>query len=149
MSTRASNWVWELEDLGPSETLVLLALADQANDAGVAWPAQGSLARRARQTDRNVRRMLVKLERMGLLSVERRSSSHGRKSNRYRLHVGARIGESLESRQPDELSGCGGACGCPARGQLARFVGFRWNLGNRTIGPVAQEDRLSGCATGH
>ena len=106
VSTRASNWVWELEDLGPSETLVLLALADQANDAGVAWPAQGSLARRARQTDRNVRRMLVKLERMGLLSVERRSSSHGRKSNRYRLHVGARIGESLESRQPDELSGC-------------------------------------------
>lgn len=106
MSTRASNWVWELEDLGPSEMLVLLALADQANDAGVAWPAQGSLARRARQTDRNVRRMLVKLERMGLLSVERRSSSHGRKSNRYRLHVGARIGESLESRQPDELSGC-------------------------------------------
>ena len=148
MSTRASNWVWELEDLGPSEMLVLLALADQANDAGVAWPAQGSLARRARQTDRNVRRMLVKLERMGLLSVERRSSSHGRKSNRYRLHVGARIGESLESRQPDELSGCGGpvdarpagnspdssvSVGISATGQSVR-------LRKRTDCPVVQPD---------
>ena len=135
MSTRASNWVWELEDLGPSETLVLLALADQANDAGVAWPAQGSLARRARQTDRNVRRMLVKLERMGLLSVERRSSSHGRKSNRYRLHVGARIGESLESRQPDNPSGCGGPV--DARPAIRRFP-----LGSR------QPDKRSGCARG-
>lgn len=131
MSTRASNWVWELEDLGPSEMLVLLALADQANDAGVAWPAQGSLARRARQTDRNVRRMLVKLERMGLLSVERRSSSHGRKSNRYRLHVGARIGESLESRQPDNRSGC-------ARGQIVRLC-------NRTLVSSRNRTLMSGC----
>ena len=38
MSTRASNWVWELEDLGPSETLVLLALADQADDEGYCCP---------------------------------------------------------------------------------------------------------------
>lgn len=140
--------MWELEELGTSETLVLLALADQANDAGVAWPAQGSLARRARQTDRNVRRVLVKLERMGLLSVERRSSSHGRKSNRYRLHVGARIGESLESRQPDNPSGCGGpvgarpagdspdssvSVGIPATGQSVR-------LRKRTDCPVAQPD---------
>ena len=159
MSTRVSNWVWELEDLGPSEMLVLLALADQANDAGVAWPAQGSLARRARQTDRNVRRMLVKLERMGLLSVERRSSSHGRKSNRYRLHVGARIGESLEtgrivrlrgglwmpgpratrpirrfpleSRQPDNRSGC-------ARGQIVRLC-------NRTLVSSRNRTLMSGC----
>ena len=127
---------------------MLLALADQANDAGVAWPAQGSLARRARQTDRNVRRMLVKLERMGLLSVERRSSSHGRKSNRYRLHVGARIGESLESRQPDNRSGCGRpADGRPADDSLDSSVsvgisatGQSVRLRKRTDCPVAQPD---------
>lgn len=148
MSTRALNWVWSLDELGPSETLVLLALADQANDDGLAWPAQGSLAKRARQTDRNVRRMLVRLQGLGLLEVEHRSSTGGRRSNRYRLHVGRQLGadggNSLESRQPDNLSGCGDEdlhkyaepvdiVGIPARGQSVR-------LRKRTDCPVAQPD---------
>lgn len=89
---------------------------------------------------------------MGLLSVERRSSTGGRRSNRYRLHVGAVVSvdgeDSLESRQEDNLSGCGDpaaeppvdnsgaepvSVGVPARGQSVR-------LRKRTICPVAQPD---------
>lgn len=97
MSILAMNWVWTLEDLGPSETLVLLALADAADDDGFCWPSQTFLARKSRQTDRNVRRILNRLEGMGLLRIEARSSTHGRRSNLYYLNVGF----SLESRQPD------------------------------------------------
>ncbi|SPT52740.1 MarR family [Actinomyces bovis] len=102
MSILAMNWVWTLEDLGPSETLVLLALADAADDDGFCWPSQAFLARKSRQTDRNVRRILNRLEGMGLLRVEARSSTHGRRSNLYYLNVGF----SLESEQQDNLSGC-------------------------------------------
>ena len=149
MSTKASNWVWEcLEELDQAETLVMLALADQANDAGVAWPAQGSLARRARQTDRNVRRVLVKLQRMGLLSVERRSSNRGRRSNRYQLHIGARIGNPLGSQQSDILSGCGGSVDNSPVDNLSDVpfsravaaTGQSVRLRNGTGCPVAQPD---------
>lgn len=149
MSTKASNWVWEcLEELDQAETLVMLALADQANDAGVAWPAQGSLARRARQTDRNVRRVLVKLQRMGLLSVERRSSNRGRRSNRYQLHIGARIGNPLGSQQSDILSGCGGPVDNSPVDNLSDVpfsravaaTGQSVRLRNGTGCPVAQPD---------
>lgn len=148
MSMRAINWVWSLEKLGVSETLVMLALADRADDDGIAWPAQGDLARRARQTDRNVRRVLGRLERLGLLTVERRSSRHGRRSNRYHLNVGARVCESLESRQEDRLSGCGNERPASPVGTRAEQGGSAWvaatgqivRLRKRTDCPVAQPD---------
>lgn len=134
------NWVWALEGLGPSETLVLLALADAADDDGFCWPSQATLARKSRQTDRNVRRILNRLEGMGLLHIEARSSTHGRRSNLYYLNVGF----SLESRQEDNLSGCDDEglhkyaepvdiVEIPARGQSVR-------LRKRTDCPVAQPD---------
>ncbi len=140
MSILAMNWVWTLEDLGPSETLVLLALADAADDDGFCWPSQAFLARKSRQTDRNVRRILARLEKMGLLRVEARSSTYGRRSNLYHLNVGF----SLEPRQEDKLSGCEeerlhedaqavDTVGVPATGQDVR-------LRKRTICPVAQPD---------
>lgn len=107
MSVKAMNWVWSLDELAPSETLVMLALADAADDDGFCWPSQALLARKARQTDRNVRRILTRLSQAGLLAVETRSSTRGRRSNRYWLNIGS----SLESRQPDNLSGCDEAVG--------------------------------------
>lgn len=149
MSVRAiTDWVWSLEELGVSETLVLLALADRADGDGLAWSAQGDLARRVRQTDRNVRRVLGRLERLGLLRVERRSSRRGRRPNLYHLSVGARVCGLPGSRQEDRLSGCGGgepagpaggraeqedSAGVAATGQFVR-------LRRRTGCPVAQED---------
>lgn len=90
MSIAAMNWVWTLEDLGPTETLLMMALADAADDDGFCWPSQVVLARKARQTDRNVRRLITRLSRQGLLRVEHRSSTGGRRSNRYWLNVGYR-----------------------------------------------------------
>ena len=168
MSIAAMNWVWTLEDLGPTETLLMMALADAADDDGFCWPSQVVLARKARQTDRNVRRLITRLSRQGLLRVEHRSSTGGRRSNRYWLNVGYRPGP-LGSRQPDNLSGSGRAVGDPpgerssdvpvSVGIPANGHPVRLRRGtDRTAaqpppgehpGPVAQPDRLSGCATGH
>lgn len=44
MSIKAMTWAWGLAELPLRESMVLLALADAANDEGVCWPSQEVLA---------------------------------------------------------------------------------------------------------
>lgn len=84
MSIKLMSIVWEL-DLPPGEKLVLLALADQANDAGThCFPSVGTIAKRSGQNERTVRRALRSLETKGhLTSHERRGTSTD-----YAVHPG-------------------------------------------------------------
>ena len=104
MSVRATNWAWSLEEVMGSEALVLLALADQANDEGFCWPSQEKLAPKARQSVSTLRRSLRSLEKMGLLTTITRSSTRGRRSNLYLLHIGAKPDLSMKSARPVALS---------------------------------------------
>ena len=104
MSVRATNWAWSLEEVMGSEALVLLALADQANDEGFCWPSQEKLAPKARQSVSTLRRSLRSLEKMGLLTTITRSSTRGRRSNLYLLHIGARPDLSMKSAKAVTLS---------------------------------------------
>lgn len=104
MSVRASTWAWSLEEVMGSEALVLLALADQANDEGFCWPSQQKLAPKARQSVSTLRRSLRSLEKMGLLTTITRSSTRGRRSNIYLLHIGARPDLSMKSAKAVTLS---------------------------------------------
>lgn len=104
MSVRASTWAWSLEEVMGSEALVLLALADQANDEGLCWPSQEKLAPKARQSVSTLRRSLRSLEKMGLLTTITRSSTRGRRSNLYLLHIGAKPDLSMKSARPVALS---------------------------------------------
>jgi len=90
-------------ELDQSQTLVLLALADAANDDGVCWPSQAEIGRKARLKDRAVRNQIRSLEAMGLVSVSRRATPQGRKTNVYRLNVGCDF--SLQSKQPARNAG--------------------------------------------
>lgn len=103
MSVRASTWAWSLEEVMGSEALVLLALADQANDEGFCWPAQQKLAPKARQSVSTLRRSLRSLEKMGLLTTITRSSTRGRRSNIYLLHIGAKPDLSMKSARAVNL----------------------------------------------
>lgn len=61
MSVRTMSLVWEL-DLPDSEKLVLLALADCANDDGHCWPGMNALKRKCTKSDRTIQlaiKMLV------------------------------------------------------------------------------------------
>lgn len=69
MSIRVMSRVWEM-DLPAKDKLVLLALADCANDEGLAWPSIATLARKCGCDQRTVQRNLRDLEKRGLFTRE-------------------------------------------------------------------------------
>jgi Helix-turn-helix domain len=70
MALTVSTLIWKLRPavVTPSERLVLLALADYANDgAQNLWPAVGTLSKRTSLTRRSVQRVLHQLVRKGFI----------------------------------------------------------------------------------
>lgn len=117
-----------------SEALVLLALADQANDEGFCWPSQEKLAPKARQSVSTLRRSLRSLEKMGLLTTITRSSTRGRRSNLYLLHIGAKPDLSMKSAKAVSLGeDAAQACQMLEEASDAVFVANK---------PIGQIDRL-------
>lgn len=84
MSLDATRRAWELE-LPMGQKIVLLVLADHANDDAVCWPSQRRIATRAGCTVRAVQIVLGKLEQRGLF---RRVTADGRVST-YHLTLGS------------------------------------------------------------
>jgi len=130
------TWAWSVA-LPPTSKLVLMALADIADDQGVCWPSQPTLAAKCSLTDRTVRRVLALLQANKLVLIEPRFKTTGsRTSNRYRLVI---------DTPPEALP--------PHQRQLARFalatglrqanvLGMRWtdvDLKRRTAWVHADE----------
>jgi hypothetical protein len=71
MSIALMSDVWLYSKQEGSSLLLLLAIADFANDNGLAWPSIVTLAQRTRQHRRTVERQIQKLEESGELKVRR------------------------------------------------------------------------------
>ena len=69
MSVRIMSKVWDM-DLPSKAKLVLLAVADCANDEGVAWPSIATIARKCGCDPRTVQRNLRDIEKAGLIRRE-------------------------------------------------------------------------------
>lgn len=76
--------VWDLPCESHTQKLVLLALADNANDQGKCWPSVSTIARKCQLSRRSVFREIIRLEKAKLLRSE---SGGGRKSNHYSLTI--------------------------------------------------------------
>jgi len=76
MSVEVMSVVWKL-DLPQNKKLVLLAIADHANDDGIAWPSQGRIAWKTGYKRRNIKRILDELIEDGLLQVMRVGRGRG------------------------------------------------------------------------
>ena len=88
MSIAALNWAWAMECPNATSKLVLLALADRADDDGKCWPGMDTVAARAGVSTRQVSTHMKSLEGMGLLSRVRRRRDDGTLSGyTFRLHV--------------------------------------------------------------
>jgi hypothetical protein len=86
MSIPLTSAVWKRSKQKKSGALlVLLAIADYANERGIAWPAVSTLARKARMSTRNVQRWLRCLERDGELRVRRNQGRCG--ANIYEIYL--------------------------------------------------------------
>ncbi len=85
MSVRVSTWAWK-QSIRGNALLVLLALADQASDAGSCWPSQSTLAAKCGISERALQTHLAALEAGGYISRERRYRRDGaRTSDLYTL----------------------------------------------------------------
>src|SRR5215831_2313302 len=92
--------VWAHSQTAGGELLVMLALADFANDAGECWPSIPVLAHKARLTERQTRRVLKKLEAAG--EIRKRPSNGGR--NR-RNHYFITLSENPDTNTLKKLQG--------------------------------------------
>jgi hypothetical protein len=69
VSIQAMSFIWKYSKERGDHLLLLLAIADYANDKGMAWPSINSLSLKTRTSTRTVQRYLKKLESSGSLSI--------------------------------------------------------------------------------
>jgi hypothetical protein len=120
MSVRMMTLVWEL-DLPDSEKLVLLALADCANDEGHCWPGMNTLKRKCSKSDRTVQLAIKMLCAKGHLT---RREVLGKGCN-YTVHPILRMASDPRSRfAPEESSPPKGTTQTPevASGKPSRTI---------------------------
>lgn len=109
-------------DLPPTEKIVLLALADSANDKGVSWPAVSELRDKSGVCERSVQYALRKFEASGWLTVHRRY----KQSNIYELHLDRTKATKSAEGAPQEEA-VSGACVSP-EGDAPQFSGANQNI---------------------
>jgi hypothetical protein len=83
MSIKLMTAVWDREDLSSTQKLVLLSLADWANDDGLCWPSIERVAKKSSLKKRAVQLAIRSLEEMQFI---RREEVIG-KGNRYWIHI--------------------------------------------------------------
>ena len=88
--------VWEYSKQEGGALRLMLAIADHADDSGIAYPGIERLARKARLTERQIYRLLQQLIKSGEIGVEHGGGRH--RVNVYRINVGL-------LRKGDEMSG--------------------------------------------
>jgi hypothetical protein len=97
MSIRIMTNVWDRTDITSTQKLVLLALADWANDEGLCWPSIDRVCVKSSLTRRTVQIAIKDLSEMGLLTQEK---STGR-SCKYWIKVEAQEMHPCSSSAPE------------------------------------------------
>jgi hypothetical protein len=126
------NWAWQ-QRLSPSQKLILMALADAANDFDVCWPSVSTVANKCCVSIRTVWRVMQKLVDRGLLLSEPRYRKDGScSSNRYRLQLdrGDKLSLAPDSRDTTPGQRCEGP---PDAGDIPGTT-----IGNQKESPLPQ-----------
>ena len=106
MSVAVSSWVWKHSKTNGNDRLLLLAIADVADDDGDnAWPSIATLADKATVSERTVQRRIQKLEELGCLTVHRGAGRHGTHRYRVRMDDGAKKPPKAAKPRPDTTAG--------------------------------------------
>ena len=126
MSFKLVAEVMDIKVGSPLRKMILIKLADQANDSGVCWPSYDSIAKTCEISKRSVITHIQKLEEQGFLRIEKRYNTEAGKnfSNKYHLTLSkgsandsplegganaALVQMSVEGSEGDSLGGAGAA----------------------------------------
>ena len=104
MAWQIMAWVLDNPNVRGNLKLVALALANYANDKGIAWPSVETLAQKTGLSRRQIQRILPQIEKAGLVKI---SPGGGRKhTHRYQFtSVGNSDNlSSFSARNGDNLS---------------------------------------------
>jgi len=104
MSIRLMTQVWEKSKATGSALLVLLALADNANDESYCWPSLNTISKKSRVNKRQVIRIIKDLETMGEIRVQHRYNGINSKTNIYWITPPVGDVEPLTSTGSDTMS---------------------------------------------
>ena len=126
MSFKLVAQVMDMKVGSPLRKMILIKLADQANDSGVCWPSYDSIAKTCEISKRSVITHIQKLEEQGFLHIEKRYNTEAGKnfSNKYHLTLSkgsandspvegganaALVQMSVEGSEGDSLGGANAA----------------------------------------
>ena len=85
MSIAVMDRVWRHSKARQGDLLVMLAIADFANDDGEAWPSVGTLAKKSRLSEREIQYALRRMEQSGELGTLPNKGPRG--CNLYKIVV--------------------------------------------------------------
>ncbi len=88
MSLDATRWAW-LQPLPATDKIILLRLADRANDQNVCFPSGASLAGDCGLCERSVRRTFGRLVAAGLIDIQHQTAGGLNTRSRYTLNLSA------------------------------------------------------------
>jgi len=137
MSRRARDWAWGCRGLKPAQRLVLLALAELADDNGEhCFPSLGLLERMTELSRRGITKALGELDGR-LISRERGGP---RRSTSYRLPISDPGGGGRQIDGPGRRSaGTGGEHSSPAAGREQGSLGNRVPEGREQGSPGREQ----------
>lgn len=98
MSIRLLTEIWENGPNSQADTLVLLALADFANDKGECWPSITSICKKSRLSNRGVQKVLARLQADGWLEI--RAGGGRNHCNFYTVKTPNLSAQTLNSVRP-------------------------------------------------
>jgi hypothetical protein len=91
MSIKIMSWVFDHSPYDGKARLVHAVLADHANDQGICWPSQATIAKRAGCSVEHVRVTVKQMIADGYLEIVQQSTRQG-DSHRYKLLVPNSLG---------------------------------------------------------
>lgn len=103
MSIKVTNWVWENSQSRNGARLVMLAIADRADENGFAWPSIEDIANRTLLSPRAVQKGIANLIEIGELAVGLGGGRHRR--NRYQIIPKPRQIDGVSAQKPRTSDG--------------------------------------------
>lgn len=104
LSIKIMSWVLDHSPYEGKARLVHAVLADHANDDGVCWPSQATIARRAGCSVEHVRMTVKSMIADGFLEIVKESTRTG-DPHHYLLMVPKSFGVPKSSGQPPQVDG--------------------------------------------